>query len=133
MPTARRRLGDRGEQLVADALIRHGYVIVERNWHCRQGEIDLVAERTGELYCIEVRTRRGGAAGSPEESLSPQKRTRMETAAGIYATTHTPNPDPAWHIGFAAVQLDSAGRLERITLYPDVEGEGIALHPVETL
>ena len=126
-------LGRRGETLAAEALTRHGFNIVTRNWHCREGEVDLVAQRPHpELvepawYFIEVRTRRGSRHGSPEESVTPHKRGRMESVARRYLAEETTALDAVWHLSLVAVVMDSAGRLVRVTFYPDLDGQGWAL------
>lgn len=73
------RLGAWGEQAAAHYLQSIGYAILDRNWRCRGGEIDLVAfdpERDA-IVAVEVKTRRGLAYGSPEESVSREKRRRL--------------------------------------------------------
>ncbi|MGC9347008.1 MAG: YraN family protein [Anaerolineae bacterium] len=116
-------LGRRGETLAVRALRRHGYAVIERNWYCPHGEVDLVARRNHELYFIEVRTRRTTGGPSPEESLTSRKLARMETVARTYLGTHAHSDIVSWHLAFVAVALDRAGRLHRITLYPDLDGE----------
>jgi len=118
-------LGRRGEALAAKALQQRGFSIVTQNWRCREGEADLIAQRAGEWYFIEVRTRRGTGYGSPEESLTPRKFARMEAVARCYLGDQGTDEarDVVWHVSFVAVALDSAGRLERITVYLDPESE----------
>ncbi len=113
-------LGRRGEALAAQALKRHGYKIEARNWYCNAGEVDIVATRNDEWFFIEVRTRRGQRYGTPEKSLTPQKRARMETVARYYLGENLSEPDAYWHLGFVAVELDRQGHLLRITAYPDL-------------
>lgn len=124
-------LGRRGETLAAETLQRRGFTIVAQNWHCPEGEADLIAQRAGEWYFVEVRTRRGTGRedaegfGSPEESLSPRKFARMEAVARRYLSEQGADKadDVAWHVSFVAVALDGAGRLQRITVYLDPESE----------
>ncbi len=118
-------LGRRGEALVSEALCRHGFKIVTHNWRCPAGEADIIAQRAGEWYFVEVRTRRGTGHGSPEESLTPRKRAHMEAVARCYLGAQGTDEaqDTAWHVSFVAVAMDSAGRLERITAYLDPESE----------
>ena len=73
-PTARQGLGRTGERLAAEALISKGYHILERNFRCRQGEIDLVAEDEQDLIFVEVKARRGVSFGLPEDALTIYKR-----------------------------------------------------------
>ncbi len=116
-------LGRRGETLAAEVLARHGFCIVTRNWYCPEGEVDIVAERRGEFTFFEVRTRRGARYGSPEESITPRKRARMEAVARRYLGEQVTEPDVPWHLGLVAVELDRQGYLRRITVYPDLEAE----------
>lgn len=116
-------LGRRGEALAAQVLSRHGYTVVTQNWYCPEGEVDIVAAREGELTFFEVRTRRGKAYGVPEQSVRGRKRARMEAVARRYLGEEVDRLDVAWHLGLVAVQMDRGGRLERVTVYPDLEGE----------
>ena len=116
-------MGRRGETLAAELLARHGFRIVTRNWYCPAGEVDIVAERRGEFTFFEVRTRRGARYGSPEESITPRKRARMETVARRYLGEQVTALDIPWHLGLVAVELDRQGHLKRLTVYPDLEAE----------
>ena len=75
-PNARGQVGRQGEDLAADFLQSKGFSIVERNWHCRAGEIDLIVERDQVIRFVEVKTRRTTTFGYPEESVSFRKRQR---------------------------------------------------------
>ncbi len=116
-------LGRRGEILAARVLERQGFSIVRRNWYCVAGEVDIVAARQGELTFFEVRTRRGARYDTPEQSVTPRKRARMEAVARHYLGAECTELDPSWHLGLVAVVLDRTGKLQRITIYPDVGGE----------
>jgi putative endonuclease len=123
MARGRTGLGRRGESLAAQALQQGGYTVVERNWYCPYGEVDLVAECGEDLYFVEVRTRRASAYPTPEQSLTQRKHTRMEMVARAYLGTHATRAPLTWHLSFVAVALDRAGRLRRITFYPDLTGQ----------
>ncbi len=84
MPHARRKLGDFGERVAAAHLEAKGYHIRERNFRTREGEIDIIAERSGTLIFVEVRTRRGDALGSPAESVTASKAAHILAAAQAY-------------------------------------------------
>ncbi len=108
-------LGRRGEELAAQELRRQGYEIVERNWRCPVGEADIVARRGAVWAFVEVRTRRGEAFGTPEESITPRKRARMQAVAERYITEHG-----LWEADgqllVVAVEMDRAGRLQRVEI-----------------
>ena len=84
MSQQRRALGARGEDQVAAWYRSRGYVIVDRNWRCREGEIDLVASRGATLVICEVKTRSSLAFGSPAEAVGWSKQRRLRRLAGRY-------------------------------------------------
>jgi len=78
------RAGARAEDLCADLLRRAGLRILARNWRCRHGEIDLVADDGGTLVFAEVRLRRNDRFGGAAESVTRAKRARLLAAARLY-------------------------------------------------
>ncbi|GAB3608226.1 MULTISPECIES: YraN family protein [Humibacter] len=85
-------LGRRGEELAARYLKARGYRVIERNWRCPQGEIDIVAERGGELAVVEVKTRSSTVYGHPFDAITPVKAARLRLLAGLWceASAHPP-------------------------------------------
>jgi putative endonuclease len=81
---ARRQKARRGEALAALFLRAKGYRIEVRNWRCPLGEIDIIARRGGTLVFVEVKTRSGGSAGSPEEAVDERKRRQIVRLANVY-------------------------------------------------
>ena len=78
-------LGQWGEERAAAWLETRGYRLIERNWRCRFGEIDLIAWSPENTLCfVEVRTSRGAAHGGAVASLHRRKRKRMADLALIY-------------------------------------------------
>lgn len=78
------RRGDSAEALAALFLERRGLKILARNYRCRFGEIDLVAENGATLVFVEVRARRSEGFGGPAESITAAKRRRLVAAARHY-------------------------------------------------
>jgi putative endonuclease len=115
-PTARQGLGRTGERLAAEALMSEGYRILERNFRCRQGEIDLVAEDEHDLIFVEVKARRGVSFGLPEDALTMRKRRKLMEVASYYLDLHACS-DRSWRIDVVAVQFSSGGKLEEIRIY----------------
>jgi putative endonuclease len=74
-------MGRRGEALAAALLQAQGLTIVERNYRCRAGEIDLVALDGNTLVFVEVRSRRGDRLGTPFESVDVRKQARVTRVA----------------------------------------------------
>ncbi|ACL23848.1 YraN family protein [Chloroflexus aggregans] len=102
MPTPKRQLGDRGEQVAAVYLERCGYTIIARNWRCRNGEIDMVARDGDYLVFVEVRTRRDEYA---LESLLMHKRQRLVTLAYHYLAEHDVPETTPWRIDVIALTV----------------------------
>jgi len=89
----RRDTGIRGEKLAQDFIRKKGYRILENNYRCPDGEIDIVARHKDCLVFIEVRTKTSLEFGSPEESITPAKKERMKATAWHYLQNHH-NPSP---------------------------------------
>lgn len=89
-----RKLGDRGEDAAAAFLERNGFTIVERNWRCPAGEVDIVALDGDTLVLCEVKTRKTPAKGTPDEAVTPAKQRRYARLAAAYLL-HTGSVDVA--------------------------------------
>jgi putative endonuclease len=95
--------GDAGEELACEHLRRLGLRILARNFRCRAGEIDVVAEDHGTVVFVEVKERRGESHGSAVEAVTATKRQRVIRAARIYAALHTVSDAP---VRFDVVAID---------------------------
>jgi putative endonuclease len=80
--------GDSGEDRACDYLRRRGLKILARNYRCRAGEIDVVAEDRGTVVFVEVKERRGESHGSAVEAVTATKRRKVVRAAQAYAAAH---------------------------------------------
>ena len=88
MADRRRSLGVTGEELVARWYEDAGYRVLDRNWRCREGELDLVLARQGAVVFCEVKTRRGIGFGAPFEAVTLTKQRRLRTLALRWLTEH---------------------------------------------
>ena len=86
--THNQQLGRRGEDHAAVYLQERGLVILERNWRCAYGEIDIVAREGSTLVLCEVKTRSSAAYGLPVEAISPRKLRRMRHLAYRWLAEH---------------------------------------------
>ena len=77
----RAALGRRGEEAVARWYAAAGYQVLERNWRCREGELDLVVARGSTVVFCEVKTRSGDAFGTPVEAVTVSKQRRLRQLA----------------------------------------------------
>jgi putative endonuclease len=86
MAERRQMVGRAGEEAAVRFLHEQGYRIVERNYRCRFGEIDLIA-RDGEILAfIEVKTRRSRAFGPPALAVTIEKQRHLVKASQMYLT-----------------------------------------------
>jgi putative endonuclease len=88
----RRLLGERGEDLAAAHLVAQGMVLLDRNWRCDAGEIDLVLRDGAVLVVCEVKTRSSTAFGEPLEAVTPVKAARLRRLAVRWVREHDCRP-----------------------------------------
>lgn len=79
-----RALGAYGESLAERHLVARGLVVLDRNWRCPAGEIDLVLRDGDVLVVCEVKTRRGVGFGTPHEAVTPAKLARLHRLADLW-------------------------------------------------
>lgn len=104
MMDQRKQTGRRGEAVAAAHLLAKGYRIIARNWRCRAGELDIVAQIEDVLVFVEVRARQGDQFGPAEESITPAKQARLIELAQTYLQ-ETDIPHQAWRIDVVAIQF----------------------------
>jgi putative endonuclease len=92
-PTTRRdALGRYGEDVAARRLVDLGLVLLDRNWRCPAGEIDLVLRDGDVLVVCEVKTRRSDVCGTPHEAITPAKLDRLQRLGLLWAEAHQVRP-----------------------------------------
>jgi putative endonuclease len=115
MPTteSKKQLGVRGEDLACAELVRQGMQVLERNWRCRLGEIDIVAADVGEtgltLVFCEVKCRTGLGFGHPLEAITFAKMRTLRQLAALWMREH--------HVKASTIRLDAIG----VVLIPGTE------------
>jgi putative endonuclease len=110
-----RDVGILGEKIALDFLRQNGYRIIETNYRCSEGEIDIIARLEETLVFVEVRTRKSRRYGSPEESITPLKKKRLIAVADHYGQNHEGLPD-LWRIEVLAIEMEQSGRVSRLEL-----------------
>lgn len=101
-------LGRRGEELAADYLEAHGMRIMDRNWRCPEGEIDIVALDGDALVIAEVKTRKSLDFGHPFEAVGAAKLARLQRLAAAWCRQHA-TPAPLRRVDVVAVLDDGTG------------------------
>ena len=118
------RIGVIGEELARQHLEAEGYRVVASNYRCRWGEIDLIARDGLEWVFVEVRTRRSGTYGAPEESLTTTKARHITLAAqDFFAQCEEVDGDPDWRIDLVAIRLGAGRRVVSIKHMTSVVSE----------
>jgi putative endonuclease len=94
-------LGKDGEQAAVDYLTRLGFRILDRNWRCAAGELDIVAIERHVFVVCEVKTRSGAGYGTPLEAVGVRKQRRLRGLAIAWLTAHG--------IRFEQIRIDVVG------------------------
>jgi putative endonuclease len=119
----RQTTGQLGEKLAAEFLAKQGYQIIETNFRCKEGEVDIIAKDRDCLAFVEVRTKTSRMYGTPEESVTARKKEHLRNTAARYLEIH-PEFSALWRIDFVAVELTGAGKVLRLEVLKNaVEGE----------
>jgi len=111
----RQEVGKLGEKLARRFLKKKGYHIRETNFHCREGEIDIIARQGDYLVFVEVRTKSNLDFGTPEESITQAKKEKLIASSLAYINTHQNLPS-LWRIDVVAIEVDDKGKIKRIAL-----------------
>ncbi|MBC7342542.1 MAG: YraN family protein [Clostridia bacterium] len=116
---ARRVLGQKGEEIAAGFLMAHGYKILERNFRCRLGEIDIVAQEGDTTVFVEVKTRSSIAYGQAQEAITYRKRTKLRQLGEYYALQYGPHRQDSFRFDVVAIKVSASGQVENIELIRD--------------
>ncbi|MCP4715555.1 MAG: YraN family protein [Deltaproteobacteria bacterium] len=88
MTYTRKRLGLQGEEIAVEFLTKQKYKILARNYRCRYGEIDIVAQHKRVLSFVEVKTRSSKTYGAPQDAVGPVKQKKLSRVAQEYLQRH---------------------------------------------
>jgi putative endonuclease len=104
--TARSALGRYGEDVAARHLVESGLSVLDRNWRCRAGEVDIVAREGDVLVVCEVKTRRGVGFGTPLDAVTPVKAARLRRLAVHWLAEQREGGESVDPTGFSEVRFD---------------------------
>lgn len=105
MSNPKQSIGKQGEYLAQAYLQARNIEIIATNWHCKLGEIDIVARDASVLCFIEVRTRRAASTEFALASITPAKRQKMIRAAYAFVADHHLPEETSWRIDIIAIAL----------------------------
>ncbi len=116
-------LGRVAETLAAEYIERFGLRVLARNWRRREGEIDIVAQDSGALVFVEVRSRMGEESGHPLEAVTPRKRAQVIRSARAYLNEETWTASEL-RFDVVGVTFWKDGRAPRVDYVRDAFGAG---------
>lgn len=114
-----KKVGAIGEDEAAKFLRKKGYRILERNFHTRWGEIDIIAKLKEKIVFVEVKTKSGNQYGEPWEMINRQKYQQVKNMARVYLTKNGLGEVPC-RIDVIGVWLDLDHKVEKIEHWEDV-------------
>ncbi|WP_181431228.1 YraN family protein [Curtobacterium sp. MCBD17_021] len=101
----RKTTGNTGEDHAVEWLVRHGFAIIDRNWRCARGELDIVARDGDTIVFVEVKTRTGQTTGHPLEAVTPRKLGRIRGLVPAWFHAHREQTARAIRIDCIAVTI----------------------------
>ncbi len=118
--TYQQYVGQQGEEIAANYLQQQGYQILDRNYHSRFGEVDLVAEKDDVVVFVEVKARTSVSFGLPEESVTAEKLAKIYDTAILWLQEHPEQPDD-WRVDVIAIQMDKGLQPKDIQHFIDID------------
>ena len=97
-------VGQAGEEYTAEWLSHHGYRVIERNYHSRFGEIDIIAVNSQYIVFVEVKTRQSNGMVSVLEAITLQKQQKIITTAQVYLSQYQGNLQPRFDVAAVTAQ-----------------------------
>ena len=123
-------IGKKGEDLTVSFLMKQGFSILERNFHVREGELDIVAEKDKTLHCVEVKTIKVRDCSSienlrirPEDNLTQEKYRKLRITFEMFKKSRNVASETREQIDLACVYLDTERRQARIKILHNVQLE----------
>ena len=115
--TEKRKLGDIGENIACEFLVKRGFKIIDRNYLRKWGEIDIVAEKEGILRFIEVKSVSADTY-RPEENMHPGKLKRLSRVIQTYLLSKKIDKD--WQLDLITVRLDMKTCLAKVEIIENI-------------
>ncbi|MBU1801709.1 MAG: YraN family protein [Actinobacteria bacterium] len=108
---SRQALGAYGERVAEEHLLAQGMIVLDRNWRCGEGEIDLVLRDGAVLVVCEVKTRTSTVNGTPHEAVTATKLARLQRLGALWAAAHGISPQET-RVDLVAVMRPRRGAAE---------------------
>ena len=109
----RKKLGAWGETCASDYLSKKGYELLEKNYHTRYGEIDLIMKVGDQLVAVEVKTRKSTTFGIAEDSITQKKYQAIQSTMFVYLESR-PDLGTDWQLDILVIEINLLGNPEII-------------------
>ena len=125
----KQKIGELGETMAVEFLMKHGFSILDRNYTKKWGEIDVVAEKEGKIYFIEVKSvsrempdevSRGTDDYRPEDNMHPWKVQRLSRTIQTYLLSKNVPEEKEWQVDLLVVHLNLKDRKANIKVVSDI-------------
>jgi len=118
--TYKRKIGDIGENIACEFLVKRGFKVITRNYLKKWGEIDIVAEKQGILHFVEVKTVTDTLSDTyrPEENMHPGKLKRLYRVIQTYIMSRKVDQD--WQLDLVTVRLNMRTRTARVMIMDNI-------------
>lgn len=113
---SRQSIGRIGEDIAASHLLSHSFHILQRNYRTKLGELDIVAEKAGILYFVEVKTRVGDLHGKPYEAVTPRKLSHIRRVAQLYIL-ETDSKNKKHSLQVISIELREDRTVKKLKMY----------------
>lgn len=120
------KIGQLGEEIACTFLVKHDFSILERNYTRKWGEIDIIAQKHGKIYFIEVKSKSvsnlsntPSETGRPEENMHPWKLKRLSRTVQTYLISKRIGNTP-WQFDLLVVYLDIEKRVSRVKVLENI-------------
>lgn len=117
MLTQKRKLGDFGEMLAKNYLIRRGYLILAQNYQSSYHEIDIIAKIKGKYVFVEVKTRESGLE-DPENALNEHKTNNLKKVISAYLAKNKGISE--FQLDLIAVRVNKGNKIANIKHYKEI-------------
>ena len=126
------KIGELGENIAAKFLVKHSFIILERNYTKKWGELDIIAEKNNKLYFVEVKSIAQETLNDviretfesdkyrPEENMHPKKLQRMSKAIQTYIFSRKNAQNKEWQVDLLVVYLDLKNKKAKIKVVENI-------------
>ena len=119
----KQKVGELGENIAVKFLVKHDFLILDRNYTKKWGEIDIVAEKNSKLYFIEVKSvsiEKTEGSFRPEDNMHPWKVKRLSRTIQTYLLSKKISEDREWQVDLLVVFLDLKNKKAKVKVVSDI-------------